>query len=176
MWRENTRGKPTPPSARQGLNTAMNQETYHVCSFPVILTPCYILTVFPPVSSVFISSFIAPKSVTLPCYSFGSSFYSDQQKLQICKYPVGYAANSCFFFIFRFYYCTESPFIQPLSVLQALNLQTSFLDPLVLFSPQVLVVYLQPHPSIHSSWPRALPSLQILHSPVHTASRASGYS
>ena len=47
-----------------------------------------------------------------------------QQQLQICKCAVGGGANSCFFFIFCFYYCTESPFLQhpalqPLSVFQA---------------------------------------------------------
>ena len=79
---------------------------------------CLILCFF-----FFISAFFAPKSVTSPCYSFCSSFH--QQKLQNSKYTVRGGANSCFFFIFSLYYCTESPFLkhqalQPLSVFQAL--------------------------------------------------------
>ena len=132
---------------------------------PMILTPCCILLLPFPAFLLSILSFFA---VTLPCYSFGSSFY--QRKLQISKHAVGGEANSCFFFILRFYHCSESLSSNPQScnLFQCSKPSTSRLGPAILQPPasgRVSSTRASGSSHNHSSWLRAPPGLRILHIP-----------
>ena len=131
----------------------------------MILTPCCILLLPFPAFLLSILSFFA---VTLPCYSFGSSFY--QRKLQISKHAVGGEANSCFFFILRFYHCSESLSSNPQScnLIQCSKPSTSRLGPAILQPPasgRVSSTRASGSSHNHSSWLRAPPGLRILHIP-----------